>query len=382
MNGTTVERDGGACYIVPDSFDEAYQHGLHGLLGLRHVSGERLSLICRDEQLAYFDATQAVFLDTETTGLGMGVGTYVFLVGVGYLDGDHFRIQQFFLRGPNEERAFLDELGDFLAQFTAIVTFNGKAFDWPLLENRYVLHRRRPPLTDPLHVDLLHPARRMWKRRLESCALSSLESRILGVHRSQSDVPGYLIPHLYFQYQTTGDGRPLQGVFYHNLQDILSLAGLTIHMHHVLVNPDCGLVRDAIDFASLGIAFERAGDPEPAMHCYEEALRRGLHHDDQQYFLMRLACVQKRERRWESIHSTWYQLLDSGGRGALLARVELAKYYEHVERDYLQAIDHVQQALSLMELYGGDWLEVGERDLRHRLSRLVKRAMRSRSWVG
>lgn len=374
--------DDASATVVSTVHSVEHRHGLHALRDLRHVTGSNLSLICRDLELAYFDVGRAVFLDTETTGLGMGAGTYVFLVGAGYVDNGAFHVKQFFLRGPQEEHIFLDQLAAFLGGFSAIVTFNGKAFDWPLLENRYIMHRREPPLQDPLHVDLLHSARRLWKRRLESCALSSLEARVLEVIRTEQDVPGYLIPQLYFQYQSSGDRGLLERVFYHNLQDVLSLATLTVHIDTLIASPHSGMVQDGVDYLCLAKAFELAGEIELALDCYEEALRRLAAGPDRVECLIALAAMQKRDRRWDALAHTWHQLLDEGGSGALFARVELAKYHEHVEKDYMQAIDQVQHALLLADFHDSTWPGTSRQDLEHRLSRLVNRAIRSRSWVG
>lgn len=382
MAGDLIHHDVGACFVVETVHHLEARHGLHAFGEVLGVSGSQLALISKDPELTYADLSRAVFLDTETTGLGMGAGTYVFLVGAGYFGPDGFHVKQFFLRGPNEETAFLAALGSFLSEFSSLVTFNGKAFDWPMLESRFVRQRRAVPLNDPPHVDLLHPARRLWKRRLESCALSSLESNILGVARSKEDVPGWEIPRRYFTYQRTGDGRELEGVFYHNLQDILSLATLTVHIDRVLSDPLCGLVTEGIDFFCLGRAFDRAGDPELAVICYEEGLRRGLLVHQRGECLMSLAIVQKRERRWDAALQCWDLLIDEGGSEALFARLELAKFYEHVERDYLQALDHVQSALRLAELYDSAWPEASQRDLEHRQSRLLNRSAREGSWSG
>lgn len=382
LEGELIRHDAGACFVVETVHRLEDLHGLHAFGDVLRVSGSQLALISKDPELTYADLSRAVFLDTETTGLGMGAGTYVFLVGAGYFEPDGFHVKQFFLRGPNEETAFLAALGSFLREFSCMVTFNGKAFDWPMLESRFVRQRWASPFNDPPHVDLLHPARRLWKRRLESCALSSLEINILGVARTKEDVPGWEIPGRYFMYQRTGDGRQLEGVFYHNLQDILSLATLTVHIDRVLSDPLCGLVTEGIDFFCLGRAFDRAGDPELAVVCYEEGLRRGLLVHQRGECLMSLAIVQKRERRWDAALQCWDLLIDEGGSAALFARLELAKFYEHVERDYLQALDHVQSALRLAELYDSAWPEASQRDLEHRQSRLLNRSAREGSWSG
>jgi uncharacterized protein YprB with RNaseH-like and TPR domain len=367
--------------VVASHYGAEHRHGFHALRQVAGLSPNPFALVCRDPELAHLDFARTVFLDTETTGLGTGAGTYVFLVGAGYLEDGGFQVRQFFLRGPHREPALLEDLADFFDRFSAVVTFNGKTFDVPLLQNRFILHHRRPPFDTGLHVDLLHPARRLWKRRLESCALSSLEAHVLGVRRTGEDVPGYLIPQLYFQYLATGDGRLLDRVLYHNLHDVLSLASLGIHVGRTVADPHCGLVEHGVDYLSLARVYEAVGETDTALECYEEAVRRLPLGPDRQECLVLMARAQKRERRWEAVLHTWYQLADEGGAGALLARVELAKYFEHVERDYMQAMDHVQHALALTDRYGATVIDASRRDLDRRLSRLLNRAIRDRSWV-
>ncbi len=357
-------------------------HGLHAFSRVTSLSPAGMAMVSKDPELEYTDLTRCLFLDTETTGLGMGAGTYVFLVGAGFLDGTSFRVKQFFLTSPSHEGTFLDSLSEFLADFSTVVSFNGKAFDLPLLENRFVMHRRQFPLRARPHIDLLHPARRLWKRRLESCALSSLEAAILGLARTQEDVPGWEIPSRYFRYQRTGDSRELEGVFYHNLQDILSLAALTVHVDRLISDPVCGLVTDGVDFLCLGKTFARGGDVDTAVRCFEEALRRPMIPADRADCLIRLSTLQKRERRWDAAITIWETLVDEGGDASLYGRVELAKYYEHVEHDYISALDHVQHALRKAELFEAPWPDASERDLNHRLSRLLNRSMRNGDWSG
>ncbi|HEY8684037.1 MAG TPA: ribonuclease H-like domain-containing protein [Chloroflexota bacterium] len=381
LPGSMMGSSDGPVFVAETTRAEDTIHGLHAFDGLRSVSAASLAMIAKDGDLEYADVSKAVFLDTETTGLGMGAGTYVFLVGAGYLDGNEFRVKQFFLTGPGHEVQFLSDLSRFLTRFSTVVTFNGKAFDLPLLENRYIRHRQRPPFVDPPHIDLLHPARRIWKRRLESCSLSSLESQILGLARSQEDVPGWEIPSRYFRYQRSGDSRELEGVFYHNLQDILSLAALLVHVDRVMANPVCGLITNGLDFLSLGKAYARGGYTDTALVCFDEALRRPMEAEDRSDCLMRMATLQKRDRRWDVAVQLWEALIDEGGEPALYGRVELSKYYEHVERDYMAALEQVQAALRVAELYESSVPDANERDLQHRLSRLLTRSMKRGDWA-
>jgi uncharacterized protein YprB with RNaseH-like and TPR domain len=175
------------------------------------------------------DPERLVFLDTETTGLAGGTGTCAFLIGLGTVEGTGFAVRQFFLRDYVEEKAALEALAAALAGCEGLVTFNGKAFDVPLLETRYTLSRLPSPFSRLLHLDMLHPARKLWKLRLESCKLTHLERHVLGIER-EGDVPGSDIPGIYFDYLRTGDARGLQPVFYHNALDIITLAALAVEM--------------------------------------------------------------------------------------------------------------------------------------------------------
>ncbi len=382
LDGGLVTSEGGACFVTESFYAGDQFHGLHSFAALAGVTSTGLATISRDPELAFADLSGAVFLDTETTGLNMGTGTYVFLVGAGYFRDGGFHVKQFFLLSPSEELPYLSALDSFLRQFSLLITFNGKAFDWPLLESRFVGHRafRRPPLDDPPHIDLLHPARRLWKRRLESCRLSSLEQHILGVKRTGEDVPGWLIPSLYFAYLRSGDARALQGVFYHNLIDILTLSTLAVHMHRVLSDPLGGLVDHGLDFLSLAKNYERSGDSEYAIACLEEALQRELLPSDRTECLTRLATLYKRDRRWDAALTNWDRLVDEGSHGAIHALVERSKYFEHVEREYLVALEDVQQAFFMLELSSKISEHIDIADLEHRRSRLLNRVYRQRSW--
>ncbi|HEX8917182.1 MAG TPA: ribonuclease H-like domain-containing protein [Chloroflexota bacterium] len=359
-------------------YEPGRYHGRHAPWEVRALDPAFFSLACRDESLKSARLENAVFLDTETTGLGLGTGTYAFLVGAGFWAEEGFTVRQFFLEGPQHERVFLARLTEFLDVFEAVVTFNGKAFDWPLLENRFVLHRSRMPLRDAAHVDLLHVSRRLWKRRLPSCSLGSLEGHLLGVRRTEQDVPGYLIPEIYFRFVQSGDAEPLQRVFYHNAQDILSLATLSLHIQSVLGAPE-NSVQFPEDWLSLGKLYERCGDEARAALCFEQAAEAGLRYPVACEALLALSRLHKRARQWEQAVRAWKRLAQTAGPASIVARTELAKYYEHVERNYLEAIGHVQYALEVSELFGASSLFETRRQLDTRLARLVKRSMLERS---
>ncbi|MCU0502073.1 MAG: ribonuclease H-like domain-containing protein, partial [Anaerolineae bacterium] len=203
------------------------------LAALLHIETEALAAAGRAGALAALDPARAAFIDTETTGLTPDTGTYTFLIGIGTFERpgetdrghpDTFVVRQFFMRHPGEERAQLHLVEEALAPCTGIVSFNGRGFDLPMLQNRFILARRLFPWIRLPHFDLLPAARRVWRGRLDSCRLSSLEEHILGVQRSEEDVPGYLIPDIYRQYYLSGVVTDmLVRVFYHNLIDITSM---------------------------------------------------------------------------------------------------------------------------------------------------------------
>ncbi len=222
VGGEVLETGEGPLLVVRREYPLSYRHGRHALGDAFAADTEVLSLLARPEATAG-DPANFLFLDTETTGLAGGTGTYAFLVGLGYLEGERFVVVQHFMRDFDEEPALLAALGPRLAQASAIVTFNGAGFDVPLLETRFILGRRRWP--DPAHVDLLGASRRVWSVRLADCRLGTVERDVLGLVR-EHDVSGALIPSLYFDFLRRRQTAPLEPVFIHNRDDVLSLVAL------------------------------------------------------------------------------------------------------------------------------------------------------------
>jgi uncharacterized protein len=209
-----------------------------------------------------------LWLDTETTGLAGGTGTYVFLVGMGSFDGATFTVEQVLLRRLGAERRFLSLVQARLAQADHLVTFNGQRFDWPLLEARFILTRLSPVAID-LHTDLIHPARRLWHRVLGTHRLSVLETEVLGASRGD-DIPGWMIPQVYVQYLRTTDRTALEPVLAHNRADLLALLGLHARVARVLRDP--GEAGGPIDWEGAGVLLARGGNHRHAAMCFERAL--------------------------------------------------------------------------------------------------------------
>jgi hypothetical protein len=332
-------------------------------------------------------STNFAFLDTETTGLSGGVGTYAFLVGVARFEDDNLHLAQFFMSDPSLEPGQLAALEEFLAPCQAMVTFNGKAFDAPLLLTRYLSHGWQPPFQFLAHVDLLPLARRLWRDRLPSRTLGMLEAHILGADRSEEDIPGWMIPEIYFNYLRTGDPTSLKNVFYHNAMDVVSLVALMEHMSLLLDDPE-GLGSEyGVDLFALAKLYEHMGDQHAAAQLYGH----GLDHDDARSERMpraallqglhRLAAIYKRNSDWNSAIELWKQAANYQD---LAAHVELAKYYEHVLKDIPLAIHWTQAANTLVVestalTPDGQPLGLYERrqkltELGHRLERLEKKS--------
>ncbi len=295
------------------------------------------------EPLRFTDAKRWVFLDTETTGLAGGTGTCAFLVGIGMIEDDGFRVQLYFMRDFDEEHAMLDALARTLADHDTVITFNGKTFDVPLLETRYRLKRQRNPFQKMEHVDLLHPARRLWKERLGNCRLVNLEAAVLGVER-HGDIPGALIPQRYFDYLRSGDGSKLGAVFHHNVLDIVSLACLTSVLLTMLAAPDGASLHHGQDIRGLARWLNKLGKEAQALGLYRKAIRTGLPRRDLFAALWETAQIERRAGR----HEEQVQLLRDLARVSSMYRaaafVELAKHYEHRLKDYGLALKMTRSA--------------------------------------
>jgi hypothetical protein len=226
-----------------------------------------------------------VWLDTETTGLAGGTGTYVFLVGVASLEGATITIEQFLLRRLSAESYFLTVLQERLARAQHLVTFNGQRFDWPILEARFILTRLRPvPIA--IHTDLIHPARRLWHRVLGTHRLSALEAAVLGAPRS-GDIQGWEIPTVYVQYLRTSERGALEPILAHNRTDLLALISLQAAVARILRDP--ARTPGPIDWEGAGVLLARRGDHQQAAACLERALAEPLGARDRWRVLRR--CV-------------------------------------------------------------------------------------------
>ncbi|HEX5816835.1 MAG TPA: ribonuclease H-like domain-containing protein [Methylomirabilota bacterium] len=363
VGGEVVDTGAGSLLVVRQEYPTGHRHGRVALDGVRRAPLDVLARLARLPGPPP-DPDRLLFLDTETTGLAGGTGTYAFLVGAGWLEDDRFVVTQYFMRDLDEEPALLAALAPVVERAEALVTFNGGGFDLPLLETRFVLARRRWPGMLP-HLDLLRPARRVWATSLEDCRLGTLERRVLGLAR-ESDVPGGLIPTLYFDWLRLRRGAPLARVFAHNRDDVLSLAALLGWFGEALGEaPEIS----PAEWAGLGRLWEPI-DVDRALVCYRTALDAGLDGEHAHFVRLRLAWWEKRSARWDAARALWEM---AARHGAFDPRPweELAKFHEHRRRDFVAAHSVVTAAIDLARAAGaaGRVLDA----FGHRLGRIERR---------
>ena len=367
--GQVLDTPYGPCFVVETRYPLDHAHGDLRLSALQPDAcpSPLLSCLASDKRLAQMDYRSAIFFDIETSGLGIGAGVYAFMVGFGTFEGDQFYVRQYFMRDYGEEEALLHMLAQQLQERRWWISFNGRNFDLPILQSRFTCGRSKLPLAEAPHLDLLYPARRLWRRRLRSCALSSLESGVLGVPRD-SDVPGWLVPQIYFDYLRHGDTTYMPQVFYHNAHDVLSLVTLAARTEALLRNAE-ETSEHPIDLYSVGLILAAHGRPQEAQHTCERALGQRLPPEFQDEARQSLARLYKHNGQLDRAVLIWRDL---STRGSASACVELAKHYEHHERDPRAAAKWVGQALAMENLPTAG--ECSPLALKGRLTRLMRKA--------
>ncbi|RXT04196.1 ribonuclease H-like domain-containing protein [Ammoniphilus sp. CFH 90114] len=311
-------------------------------------------------------ASELLFFDTETTGLHGGAGNAIFLLGYARVLREEVRVKQFFLPDPNEEVAFYQGFLDDVKELKNLVTYNGKAFDWPQVKTRHTLLRDLVPRL-PLfgHYDLLHGARRLWKDELESCRLSVIEQEILQVKRHE-DTPGYMAPLLYFDFLRDKNPETIKGVLHHNEWDVLSLITLYIHISSLLLD-EGSLTCSTQEMYQIGRWYEQVGDFDRAFYFYQLA---------QEWLPAKiaLASLYKRVKSWDMAIRLWEEI--AGRESPFLAEVytQLAKAYEHHEKDYEKALFYADKAYASWKLLKGKKMKE-KADYVKRIERLERKCL-------
>ena len=348
IDGEIIETDYGPCFVHYERYARDYVHGVYPVSELLNQSkwvAGRLADV--DGEI---DLSKTVFIDTETTGLAGGTGTLPFLIGAGAFEEDgSFVVRQFFMRSPVEEPALLLYLSEWLDQFEAIVSFNGRGFDVPILQARFILNRLRPQILHAPHLDLLAPARRVWRGRLESCSLKSLEYHVLDIHRDQIDVDGSLIPQLYFDYVRSGDASEMPRILYHNAYDIVSMVTLATRLIQIFDEEQAASLT-AADLYALGKWHADHDEHDRAERYLRQALEDVSDALIVQQASLRLSLIYKQlDRRADAI-GLWEvaaQALPADALSAIEACIELAKHYEWHDVDLAHALAWTEQALTI-----------------------------------
>ena len=311
-----------------------------------------------------------LFLDTETTGLAGGTGTYVFLVGLATWSGRRLRVTQYFLGDLGAERAFLHAVGEALADAVQLITFNGRTFDLPLLETRYLLARAPWWGSGLPHLDLYPLARALWRGHAADCRLTTLEATLLGLDRGD-DLPGAVMPQLYFRYLRARDLRPLPRIFAHNRWDLVALAGLAVRAEALLTGPDPR--HDPREWIGAARWFERR-DPVRSARFYEAALAADLPEDTRARVAWRLGALWRRAGRPAEALVLWARAAAAEPPPPLGLLVDLAKLYEHHARDLAAALALTRVALARAAATGlATWRPAVLEALQHRARRIEQR---------
>lgn len=360
----------GCIYQISQDYDIHYRHGLVHFDAPLNLHYLREWGKAAPEKSNRID--QLIFLDTETTGLAGGAGTFAFLVGLGIWKPEGFQLVQLFMRSPSEEPAMLAVLNQIVAAYKTVVTFNGKSFDIPLLNSRHLINSLSTPFSEMAHLDLLPLARRLWRNRLPSRALGDLERDILGVARSGEEIPGWMVPQMYLDYLQSGDARPMKGVLYHNAMDILSLAALLHYDAHLLENPLETQPSEGLDLVAIAQIYEEMGDLEKSLELYQAGLDAGLPRPIYVQTLHRYASIYRKQDAWPEAAALWQRATEFQD---IPAAIELAKFYEHRQRSPQDALSWTESAIGWLPVLP---LRPSERrywksELDHRRDRLLKK---------
>jgi hypothetical protein len=409
LGGLPVHTEFGQCLVVDRRYEADRWHGdvrigdcvVEDDAGLRVLDP---SLFGPDGEGATVRPAprRTVFIDLETTGLSGGAGTVAFLVGCGYFDLGAFQVRQFLLTSYAAERALLAAVAQFFEGADLIVTYNGKTFDVPMMETRWLFHRIGMPLEGVRHFDMLHPARRLWKHRTAAggrresqsgggpftpavartadggdeggCRLTTLERTLFDVTRV-GDVAGCDIPGRFFQFLRSGDPRPLEPVLEHNRLDLVSLAAVMARAARLAADGATSC-RDQSESLALGKVYERAGALDRADACYRHAAQAHAA-EVKAEALYRMGLRHRRDRRFADAADLWRQIVALTEPRAVrrvgslaelrnFAMEALAIHHEHRERDLTGARELALFALEELDSRRAD-------GLRYRLARIDRK---------
>ncbi len=338
LGGKWFDSPAGPGYVIESLYEAGHEHGRIALHRALTVDPARLAGQVRDERLNSTHPSTFLYVDTETTGMG-GAGTLVFLAGTARFDGSVLRLRQYLLPSPAFEVGLLGGLSDDLDGAAALVSYNGKSFDLPVLETRYVLSRMRPEFRSLPHLDLLHPNRRLFRGRFDSHRLVRMEQELLGFER-EDDCPSAEVPQRYFNFARTGDPTHILPVLRHNAWDVLSLVALTAHLGDVCSGAET-------PFAAARAA-EYAGDFATAVSFYAATVERSTARAERLEAIEHAAECCRKLGDFEAAAAWWRRMLAEPRHRRIRPYVELAKILEHRTRDREAALASIEEALVLV----------------------------------
>lgn len=367
-----IENEHGVYLKITETYPLQYKHGLYEIKKFfLQLEPNILATIANSDDWEINEEiiNNILFIDTETTGLMGGTGTVSFLIGIGYFNNEEFVVEQYLMRDYDEETAMLIDIKEILKRHDIVVSFNGKSFDLPLIKTRLILNQLKNPEFN-LHVDLLHSARRLWSF-LDSCSLNSLEENILDFERID-DIPGHLIPGLYFKFLENKDLKKLVPILEHNRYDILSLVTLFTHLKEIHLDNIDNL--SPHELYQMGRIQEKNKNYESCINYLEKSIK-----DTEQKFLeykamKKLSWQYKRVDRYQEAVEIWQEMIKKSTLDTF-PYVEMAKFFEHREKDYEQALFYTNQAIELLaknRFIKNNYKKEME-NLKHRKERLAKK---------
>lgn len=363
-NATAITNPYGFVYLIHETLPTA------GTLQSREIPPEILKWLGIETLVEPFVNEDFLFFDVETSGAYPGAGVICFLVGIGQLLENEIRLSQYLILHPEDEFAQLTQLEEIFLTVKGLMTYNGKSFDLPLLQSRYQFHQIPLPTKNLLHIDLLHLSRKIWKNHLPSRTLRIMEAHLLDIERSVDDIPGWMIPAIYRDFLVTRDASFLLPVLYHNKMDVFSLIHLYLHIaqlfvHLPVVSPD-----NAETIFQLANFYQSIGESTKAINAYS-ACRNCLEGPSKIHLLENLALLYKKQKHFEEAVKAWQE---AANLGSLNAHLELAKYYERIKKDPIQAKLWVEAALTILDTRKMDRFErtKWQSELQYRLERINK----------
>jgi len=369
LPGSWEKTSAGDCFVVRKHFPFSLKHGDKKLSDLPQM--DVFEFISAYSGISKIPLEQYLFIDTETTGLSGGAGTYVFLAGAAKYETDGIHFAQFFLQDPANESCQLAALEKFCANAKVVVSYNGKSFDLPRIKNRYLFHGWPPPFQNIFHIDLLHIVRRLWKTQLPTCSLGDIEHHLLGIQRESHDIPGWQVSEKFFEYLQNNDPEPIKSVFYHNEVDVISLITLLSYITDRLANPLSAQYSNREDLVPVGRYLYYSGKIDNAIEVLSTALKnKTLSNESKRAGLLSLASIYKKNDDISSAVPLWEKCASLDD---IQSKVELAMYFEHKKNDLQEAIHWTLSAQSssnqtraLKHRY--------KKELDHRLKRLKRKS--------